>query len=218
MDMGFLHYSGFGGLEFFRYVGLASIYKVQHQFFLSYNTVKVATNALLSLVRNLHDLTAITQRHTSRIFLRTNSTRLGLVLNESNPLPTRHQSNLPEALKPTKDGRQRIDIITIGQVLHEKNLVRRQVFIRDNSRTGRIRRLETRATGGLDGPCCSVGRAHGCRSEALLLLCRLGSFLLVCYAATPLASNPHNRRVRGRTQQQQQRQQQSSSPGAKTQE
>lgn len=84
---------------------------------------------LLSLVRDLDKL--ITQRHARRVLLCGDSAGLGLVFNKGDALSAGNQPDFPKALKPTEDTSKRLDVvIIIRHVLHEQDLVRRQVLVR----------------------------------------------------------------------------------------
>jgi len=136
---------------------------------------------LLSLIRDLHDLRSITQRHTSGILLRADRTRLSLILNKRNSSSSGHQSYFPKALESTKDSSQSIDIVLLGQVLDEQDLVRRQILVWDDSSCTSVRGLETSATRGLDRTSIGIWDACCCRAlESLLFLCLLSCLLLVC--------------------------------------
>lgn len=155
--------------------------------FLSYNI-----HPLLSLICDLHDLCAITQCHAGRVLLCADRTRLRLVLDEGNATSARYQANFSKSFESAKESCKGIDIVLLGKVLHEENLVWRQVFVWDDSCGTSIRRLETSTSGGLDwASVCVWNNTSSCRSlEALLLFCKLDGLLLV-YTNELLVSDVH---------------------------
>lgn len=141
---------------------------------------------LLSLICDLHDLGSISQCHASSILLRTDSTGFSLILDESNSPSSRHQPDFPKALESAKDSRQSIDVVFLRQILDEQDLVRRQVFVRNNGGSTGIRRFETRASGGLRRTSINIwcNTARSSALESLLLLSSFCRFLLVCKNTT----------------------------------
>lgn len=130
----------------------------------------------LSLVSDLGGLVVFTKLHARGGFLGRNGTRLGLVLNEGNTTATRNKTDFLEAFKAAKDGRERLDIVSIGQVLHEESLVGREVFVRNDTSctTGR---LETSTASLLGRPLGLRGGAGSRTLELLLLLLGLEGLL-----------------------------------------
>ena len=154
------------------------------------------SSPLLSLVCDLHNLRAIAQRHASRILLRADSTRLSFILNESNTSSSRHQTDFSKTLKSSKDRSQSINIIFLRQVLHEENLIRRKVLVRDDCSCSSTCRFETSTANGFDRSCRWVGRkTSGCGAlEELLLFCCFGCLFLV-YIYNTLASSKSKKAV-----------------------
>lgn len=145
-------------------------------------------NHLLPLVRNLHELRPIGKRHAGGVLLGGDGTGLGLVLDESDALAAGDEADLAEPLEAPEDARERLDVVVVGQVLHEQDLVRRQVLVgHDGGVAGRgARRLEPRRQ--TTAPRClrrPVGVCPGCDARAgplepLLLFLRFGCFLPLC--------------------------------------
>lgn len=78
----------------------------------------------LPLINNLNNLALITQRHISRVLLRTNRPRLSLILHERNPSPPRHQSHFLKTFEPAKYGRKTLHTVVFWKILNEEDLVR----------------------------------------------------------------------------------------------
>lgn len=142
----------------------------------------------LPLVRNPDGLSSIPHRHPRRSLLRTYSSRLVLVLDESNPLPARHQSRFSEPLEPTKHRRQTFLIHPIRQIPQEKNLVGREVLVGDNSSGSSGAGLETGAFGHLRGP---SGLSGARTLEFLLGFEGLMRLFALCYNLSAKHSLPH---------------------------
>lgn len=141
---------------------------------------------LLALVRDLDELGAVADGHAGRVLLGGDGAGLGLVLDEGDALAAGHEAHLAEALEAAEDGGERVDVVVVGQVLHEQDLVRRQVLVRHDGvgrraarrlKPGAARRLRraVRVRGG-------DGRAGAL--EPLLLFGCLGRFSFICGAAS----------------------------------
>lgn len=88
--------------------------------------------ALLALVRDLDGL--FSQAHARSVLLCSNGTLLCLILNESNTPAARYQSDLAEALEAPEDASQGLDVVVLGEVLDEQNLVGREELVQDTAR------------------------------------------------------------------------------------
>lgn len=143
---------------------------------------------LLPLVRHLDVVRS--KRHARCVLLGRDGAMLGLVLDEGDAATPRNETHLAEALEAPKEGSERVHIVVVGQVLHEQDLVRRQVLVGyDGCRGGR--RLEAPWSAAAR---CSLPRrgarrqvsAGPCLAGALEPLLFLGCFerlLLVCAAS-----------------------------------
>lgn len=132
----------------------------------------------LALISDLNSLPGLPQHHPRRVLLGGDRPLLRLVLDERYPLAPRDRPRLPEPLEAPEDGDQRVHVVALGQVLHEENLVRREVLVGDHGGGGGVRGFEARAAGWLRGAGGYILGRTGL--EALLLLDRLGGSPLVC--------------------------------------
>jgi hypothetical protein len=114
----------------------------------------------LSLVSDADRLALGPHRHVRRSFLRTDGTRLVLVLDEGDPLSPRNQSDFLEAFEPTKYSGKALLVRGIGQVPQEKDLVGRKVLVGNDSCCCTGGRFEARALDCLGWTRC-VGRTRG---------------------------------------------------------
>jgi hypothetical protein len=136
---------------------------------------------LLPLVRDLHGLLAILERHARCVLLRRDGAHLCVILDERNAAATRHHADLAKAIEAVEDAREHVLVVVVGQVLDEQNAVGRQVLVGHNGRGGLACCLETGAARILGRTGGNLGRRAGKRPlETLLLLDRLQSLLLVC--------------------------------------
>lgn len=117
---------------------------------------RISNQQLLPLERNANRLALISHGHSRGSLLRTDSARLGLVLDESNTLPARNQSDFLESFEPAKDRAETLLGGIVGQFPQEENLVRGQVLVWDDGGGGTGCWLQA-------GALCSLGWA-----------CRLG--------------------------------------------
>lgn len=151
------------------------------------------SHRLLPLEGNADRLPLLSHRHARGSFLRTDRTGLALVLDKGNPLATRHQTHLLEALEAAKHGREALLVGGVGQVTQEENLVGREILVGDDSRGGTAGGLETGAFGGFGGA-SSVGGARGSLELLLGFKSFVGLFALwfelaPVYLPLPPASN-----------------------------
>jgi len=78
---------------------------------------------LLLLVRDFDGSPDIAHDHSRGLFLGGNRADFFLVLHKGNPRTTRHKTHFLEAREAAKDRRERFDVVALGQVLNEENLV-----------------------------------------------------------------------------------------------
>jgi hypothetical protein len=136
----------------------------------------------LSLIRDLHEFSTIRQRHARCVLFGRDGSRLSLVLDKGDTAAARNHSDFAEAFESTKYGRQSFDIVVIGQVLHEQDLVWWEILVGHNGSSGRSGGLEARTTSCLRRS-VRVGWLSCTRSlEAFLFLGRFGGFFLVYYS------------------------------------
>src|SRR5690606_37926361 len=88
-------------------------------------------------------------------------------------------SRLPESLEAAKDRGQALYVVSVGQVLDEENLIRRQVFVRDDSGSRGVARLELDTTSRLRRPGRHVLRCADSLEPLLLFILGSSSFVLV---------------------------------------
>lgn len=142
-------------------------------------SIEDLTSDSLTLVRDFDSLPGLSQNYPCYVFLCGYCSLFCLVLDERYALAAGDGSRLPESLEAAKDRGQGIYVVSVGQVLDEENLIRRQVFVRDDSGSGGVARLEPDTTSRLR----RTGRhvLRGADSLEPLLLFSLGSssFVLV---------------------------------------
>lgn len=92
---------------------------------------------LLSLICDPDRDPGISHWHSRRCFFGTDGTGFVLVLHERNSLPSRNQAHFSEPFETAEDGRERLRIDVVGQISDEKDLVRREILVWDDSRRGR---------------------------------------------------------------------------------
>jgi len=82
-----------------------------------------AAYSLLPLVRHLHGLLPVLQRHSGRVFLCRDSTRLSFVFDEGDTAATRHHTDFAETLEATEYAGENVLVEIVWQVLDEQRLV-----------------------------------------------------------------------------------------------
>lgn len=85
----------------------------------------------LALVCDLDRL--FSKAHACSVLLCGNGTLLCLVLDESNTPTTRHQSDLAETLEASENAGQSLDVVVLGKILNEQNLVGREELVQDTA-------------------------------------------------------------------------------------
>jgi hypothetical protein len=77
-------------------------------------SLALPSTQLLALVRYLHRLFSVLERHAGRVFFGRNGPRLGLVLDESDTTASRHRTHLAEPFEAAKDGRKGVFVHVVG--------------------------------------------------------------------------------------------------------
>lgn len=125
----------------------------------------------------------VSKRDTSSSFLSTDGAIFGLILDEGDTRATWHETDFSKAGEAAEDGCKLIDTVIVGELPNEQDLVRWEVFIRNDTGTGTTSTLEPGTTRCLDAlsrlfwfwcPRCWAFEVPGSfRSlEGLLALCR----------------------------------------------
>lgn len=103
----------------------------------------------LSLVGNSYGLAIIPHGHARSGLFRTDGPSLVRILDKGNSFAPWNQANFPEAFEPSKYIREAFLVGGVRQVAQEQDLVRWEVFVRDNRCCCARRRFEAGAFGGL---------------------------------------------------------------------
>lgn len=143
----------------------------------------------LALISDFDSLSGLSQYHSSSILLRGYCSLFRLVFDECYSLATGDGSRLPEPFEAAEDGDQRIHVVRFGKILHEKDLIWRQVLVGDHGGSGGVGGLEASTTGWFRR---TGGHILGStRFESFLFLKSLSSSSFICGPDTPRSVSLH---------------------------